>query len=367
MTKRATIFLALILTLCGSAAFAQDEQAAPRRGGRQAQTNPHIVSPSATPNLQPPNAPQLPYHFVDGPVAPNGEKFGNVSGVALTAQGHLLTFNRNPAIMMNEYDQNGKFLRTFNPNIAINTHGMRIDRHGNIWVLDSYLNVIWKLNPKGEPIMTMGTRGEVAAWDDTKWNHMFNQPLDVAFDKDDNIYVVQSHGGTSAPPDCTYCGTYSKNQGSVPQGSDPRILKFDKDGNYITSRALPHADGTYPTIHTVIVTPKGEVWLSDRQLHKIIVLDQSLQPLREIQEPALVSGLTVDAKGQIWLSAGMDGMIMKLDENGAVQGWIGKAGRTTDPSSNLIGEAHYLTVTPDEKTIYVADSVNGKIHKLVHN
>ena len=45
--------------------------------------------------------------------------------------------------------------------------------------------------------MTLGTRGEVAKWDDAKWNGMFNQPMDVAFDKDDNFYVVQGHGGTS--------------------------------------------------------------------------------------------------------------------------------------------------------------------------
>jgi len=123
----------------------------------------------------------LPYHFVARPVAPNGDKFGNTSDVALTKEGHLIVFNRNPNIMMVEYDGKGKFLRTFNPNIAINTHGMRIDAHGNIWVIDSFLNVIWKLNPKGEPMMVVGKRGEVGAWDDAKWNGMFNQPLDINF------------------------------------------------------------------------------------------------------------------------------------------------------------------------------------------
>jgi hypothetical protein len=32
---------------------------------------------------------------------------------------------------------------------------------------------------------------------------------------------------------------------------------------------------------------------------------------------------------------------------------------------NEYGEAHYMTMTPDMKTIYVADSDNGVIHKLV--
>jgi hypothetical protein len=86
---------------------------------------------------------------------------------------------------------------------------MRVDRSGNIWILDHFLNVLWKLKPNGEPLMTVGTRGEVAKWDDTKWNGTFNQPMDVAFDKEDNFYVVQGHGGTAGPPDCTYCASYN--------------------------------------------------------------------------------------------------------------------------------------------------------------
>ena len=328
--------------------------------------NPHIVAPVPTPNLHAPDAPMLPYHFAERPQAPLGQKFGNIASVALTPQGHLLVFNRNPQIMMVEYDGSGKFLRTFNPNIAVNSHGMRVDRHGNIWLTDSFLNVVWKLNPKGEPMMMLGNRGEVAQWDDSKWNGAFNQPLDINFDKDDNFYVVQGHGGTSPPPDCTYCATYKTSKPNPPQGSDPRVFKFDKNGKFLTSRALPHEDGTWPTIHTVIVTPKGEVWVSDRQRNTIKVFDTDLKPLRDIKEPNLISGMFVDAKGQIWMSAGMDGMIMKLDDQGKITGWIGKMGRTTDLNSDLIGEAHYMTVSPDEKTVYIADSINAKVLKLVH-
>ena len=359
------------LTLVGvTAALAQDAPgpAQPGQNRPAGRSDPHIVSPRATPGLRPPSAPALPYHFVSQPAPMPGQKFGNVSGVALTPQGHLLVFNRNPTMMMVEYDAQGKFLRTFNPNIAINTHGMRVDRHGNVWVLDSFLNVLWKLKPNGEPVMTVGTRGEVAKWDDAKWNGMFNQPMDVAFDKDDNFYVVQGHGGTSSPPDCTYCSSYNTAKPPVTQGSDPRVFKFDKNGKYISSRALPHADGTYPTIHSVIVTPKGELWVTDRQIGKILVLDTNLSALREIQQPNLTSGLFVDAKGHIWMSSGMDGMIMSLDENGKITGWLGKGGRDTDgATSNLIGEAHYLVVTPDQRTIYIADSVNAKVLKLEHN
>src|SRR5882762_9224323 len=204
--------------------------------------------------VQIPDAPQLPYHFDTQITGAHGEQFGNVSAVALRPNGNLLVFNRNPAIMMVEYDPTGtKVLRVFNPNIAMNPHALRVDPHGNIWMSDSFLNVIFKLNPNGDVIRTFGVRGENAAWDDSKWNGLFNQPLDIAFDKDDNFYVVQSHGGTSPPADCTFCATYDSNQTRnakgravyvshppVAPGSDPRVMKFDKNFNFIASASLAH-------------------------------------------------------------------------------------------------------------------------------
>lgn len=118
---------------------------------------------------------------------------------------------------------------------------MRVDRDGNIWILDHFLNVLWKLKPSGDPLMTVGTRGEVAKWDDAKWNGAFNQPMDVAFDTDDNFYIVQGHGGTAGPLDCTYCASYNTAKPPVTQGSDPRVFKFDKNGD---ERLVRRREGT---------------------------------------------------------------------------------------------------------------------------
>jgi hypothetical protein len=365
--------LTVVSVLLGSSVLVAQGAGAPPavgagRGAGQAAppADPKIVTPGPTPGLTAPNAPRLPYHFVTPPAVPAGQRYGSVAAVALTPQGHLLVLNRNPSFMMVEFDAQGRFLRTFNPNIALNAHGMRVDREGNIWVLDHFLNVVWKLKPNGEPIMTIGTRGEVGKWDDTKWNGMFNQPVDIAFDKDDNFYVVQGHGGTAPPAACTYCATYVTARPPVTQGSDPRVFKFDKTGRYISSRALPHADGTYPTIHTVVYTAKGEIWVTDRGLRKILVMDTDLRPLREIQHSVLTSGLFVDAKGAIWMTAGVDGMIMSLDPDGKVTGWAGQVGPSSDVASNpnAIGEAHYLVVSPDQRTIFIADSANARVHKL---
>ncbi len=214
----------------------------------------------------PPGVPMLPFRFGARPVPPLGQKFGNVAAVAFTPEGHLLVFNRNAPIQMVEYDATGtKVLRVFNPNIAVNPHALRIDRYGNIWATDAYWNVLWKLNAKGEVLMMLGKRGENGAWDDTAWNGMFNQPLDIAFDQDDNFYVVQSHGGTSPPEDCSFCTTYPyaarpdrravAARPPVVQGSDPRLMKFDKDGRFVASVSLAHPTGPFATTHTVVMSP----------------------------------------------------------------------------------------------------------------
>lgn len=81
----------LSVSLAISSVLAQNAPDQNRPAGRR---DPNIVSPRATPGLKPPDAPQPPYHFVTQRAPMPGQKLGNVSGVALTPQGHLLVYNR---------------------------------------------------------------------------------------------------------------------------------------------------------------------------------------------------------------------------------------------------------------------------------
>ena len=220
--------------------------------------------------------------------------------------------------------------------------------------------------------MMLGRRGENGAWDDAAWNGMFNQPMDIAFDQDDNFYVVQGHGGTSPPEDCSFCTTYPyaarpdrrgvAARPPVVQGSDPRLMKFDKDGRFVASVSLAHPAGPFATTHTVVTSPAGEVWVGDRNARKLLVFDRNLKRQREIQMGYLTCALSVDAQGGLWMAAGMDGIIFKLDWDGKILGWFGKWGNNRD--SNDIGEAHQLAVSRDLKTIYVADSLLAHVLKI---
>jgi hypothetical protein len=143
-------------------------------------------------------------------------------------------------------------------------------------------------------------------------------------------------------------------------------MKFDKDGKFLGSASLAHADGLLPVIHSVVVAPNGEVWVGDRASTKIVVFDKDLkQRVREIQVGNLTCGFYVDATGQLWMSTGRHGMVLKMGWDGKVQGWFGKHGDVRD--SHDVGEGHYMAVSRDQKIIFMADSVLAKVHRIEHN
>ena len=107
----------------------------------------------------------LPYQPV--PIAPPvGTLWQGPSEVDVMPNGHLIVFQRSAINMLLEYDQDGKLLRTFDDNIAARAHGVKIDRHGNIWVTDIVCNTVMKLAPTGAVLMTLGTKGQAGTWDE---------------------------------------------------------------------------------------------------------------------------------------------------------------------------------------------------------
>ncbi len=309
-----------------------------------APARPAGAAPPPTPTSFPiPNAPKLNYTAVPSPPPPVGTLWQGVSEVDVAPNGHLYVFQRSAMNMLLEYDEDGKLLRTFDDNIAARAHGIKIDRHNNIWITDILCHTVMKLAPTGAVLMTLGTKGAAGIWDEASGKHLFNQPNEVAFGKNDDFWVVSGHGG----------------------GGDPRVLHFDANGKFLTSWSMKHEDGTNATIHSMIVRDNGELWIADRSLKQIIVMDQTGKRLKTIQLVNQVSGLVVDTKGNLWMAGGQDGMVMSMDWDGKITGWTGKVGPGND--TNEYTEVHYIAVSPDLKYIYVADSLGNRLDKLKRN
>src|SRR3979411_1010120 len=89
--------------------------------------------PSNPALLVPQEAPVLDYVAVPNPLpVPDAAAMGASSDVAFDSKGHLFVLIRRPQPLP-EFDENGKFIRAFGEGLFTRSHGIRIDKEGNIW------------------------------------------------------------------------------------------------------------------------------------------------------------------------------------------------------------------------------------------
>ena len=79
---------------------------------------------------------------------PDAAAMGASSDVAFDAKGHLYVLSRGTK-PLTEFDENGKFIRAFGDGLFTRSHGIRIDKDGNIWTTDVGAHTVMKLSPQG--------------------------------------------------------------------------------------------------------------------------------------------------------------------------------------------------------------------------
>ena len=151
----------------------------------QRPTNPALLIPQ--------EAPALDYVAVANPLpVPEGVNMGASSSVAFDSHGHLFVLSRG-AQAITEFDENGKFIRAFGEGLFVRSHGLRIDKDGNIWTTDVGAHTVMKLSPKGEVLLTLGTKGKAGEWNEAAGTRLFNEPNDIAIGANGDIFVTQGH------------------------------------------------------------------------------------------------------------------------------------------------------------------------------
>ena len=92
--------------------------------------------PSDPALLVPESAPELDYVVAPTPVTlPAGMTMGAAASVAFDANGHLFVLTRGAKAFF-EFDRDGTFIRAFGDKLFTRSHGLRIDREGNLWATD---------------------------------------------------------------------------------------------------------------------------------------------------------------------------------------------------------------------------------------
>src|SRR5688572_23152416 len=212
--------------------------------------------PSDPALLVPESVPELDYVAVADGIAPPPEmKMGPAAAVAFDARGHIYVLTRGAQAFF-EFDPAGKFVRAFGDKMFTRSHGLKIDREGNLWATDVGAHTVLKLNPKGEVLLTLGTRGEAGEWNESAGSRKLNQPNDIAIAANGDVFVAQGH--------------------TPGEKGDARVLKFDKDGKFLTSWGGKGKEpGQFDVAHGIAIDPTGLLWVSDRENQRIEVFDTS--------------------------------------------------------------------------------------------
>ena len=296
--------------------------------------------PSDPALLVPQKAPALDYVAVPDPLTlPAGMKMGAAASVAFDSKGHLFVFNRGPQPLV-EFDAGGKFIRAFGEGLFTRAHGLRFDNEGNIWATDVGAHVVVKLNPQGQILLTLGTKGQPGEWSEATGSRRLNQPNDVAIARNGDIFVVQGH--TPGPT------------------SDPRVLKFDKHGAFLKSWGGQGKEpGKFDVAHGIALDSKGLVWVADRENQRIQIFDADGKFIRELKYAGLPCTLQI-GRQYIYMVNGFAGQVVRMDLEGRVVAAVGKAGTGVGE----FGEAHFIAVSPKGE-LYVADPVNSAVQKFV--
>ena len=297
--------------------------------------------PSDEALLVPESAPELDYVVAPTPVTlPAGMTMGAAASVAFDANGHLFVLTRGDKTFF-EFDRDGTFIRAFGDKLFTRSHGLRIDREGNLWATDVGGHVVVKMNRDGQALLTIGTRGEAGEWNEASGSRKLNQPNDVAIAANGDVFVVQGH-----TPGLTR--------------GDARVLKFDKTGKFVKSwGGKGKGPGQFDVAHGIAIDAKGLLWVMDRENQRIQVFDADGTFVREMKYAGLPCSVDI-GREYVYMVNGFAGQVLRMDLNGKVVAATGKPGTALGE----FGEAHFLAVSPKDE-LYVADSVNGALVKFV--
>jgi len=243
--------------------------------------------------------------------------------------------------------------------------GVAVDKTGNIFVADTFNELIRKVSPLGVVTTIAGQTGVSGYADGQGTNATFYQPVAIAVDSSDNLYVADFF--TSIIRKITTNGVVStlaglaNNNGSVDaNGSSARFyfpagVAVDTNGNVYVS------DSVNETIRKI--TPNGDVSTLAGLARNYGTADGTGSSAR-FHNP---SGMAVDNSGNVFVADEASATVRKITSGGVVTtlaGYPGSAG-TADGTGNAARFQYLNDVAVDTNgNVYVADAGNHAIRKI---
>ena len=300
---------------------------------------------------------------------PAGTYLGEVAGAATNSRGHVFVYTRTGHAVATlgdertfyhggsrlfQFDQTGKFVKEIGQGVyAVNfAQQVRVDPQDNVWIVDAGSNQVVKFDSDGRFLMVLGRKpenitvrpgpgvpasgglpqggaptaeagrgggpggggggGTTAAPGAGIKGDRFNRPSDVTWDRSGNIYVADGFG------------------------SNNRIAKFTRDGNFIKSWGQTGSgQGQFNRIRGIASDTAGNIYVADAGNKRIQVFDGEGTFKSQITNVGTPQAICVSGGSTQYLFSSnsndpesMDnGEIYKVQLTGQVVGKFGRAGK----------------------------------------
>ena len=301
-----------------------------------------------------------PYHLVENwAKLPEGRTWGATNAVFVDRPGNVWVFDRcggatcsgSSVAPIFKFDSSGKMLKNFGEGMFVFPHAVYVDQNSNIWVADGQGKdgkgqQVIKFSPDGKVLLKLGKAGVAGDGPDT-----FNQPSAVVVAPSGEIYVADGHGGDS----------------------NARIVKFSKDGKFITTWGKKgKAPGEFDTPHAIAMDSTGRLFVGDRSNSRIQIFDQDGKFLNEWKQFGRPSGIYIDAKDTIYVTDSQSdekvnpgvkqGIRIGSTKDGVVKMFIPALGPAEKPTSVTEGVSADAT-----GNVYGAETGSKNLRKYVKN
>ena len=323
-----------------------------------------MAAPSLAPAQPAPHLP--PYPRIDTAIGykadpdwpqervPGGE-WAAMSSVAIAPDGNVWTFNRGK-IPVQVFTPAGKLVKYWGQDgLFKNPHTVRFDNAGNPWMVDTGTHTVRKFSLDGKVLMTIGTPNEAGA----DQSHM-NQPNDVAFAANGDIYVSDGYG-------------------------NDRVVVFDKHGKYVRAWGkLGTGPGEFSQPHSLALDSHGRVYVADRNNVRIQVFDSQGKYLTEWKNIVTPWALEMTRDDELYVCGSSpmlwseipanqaalatppkDQLFMKLDTEGRLkQLWVIPKGDNDKEKPGEVSWIHSIAVAPDG-SVYFGEVQGKRVRKFV--
>lgn len=244
-----------------------------------------------------------------------------------------------------------------------NSAGIAIDSSGNIFVADTFNNIIRKITPTGV-VSTFAGSGTGAHADGTGVAASFYYPRGMAFDSSGNLFVADTLNYvirkiTPAGVVTTFAGTAGTSgvvngTGTAAQFNYPRDLVIDSSNNIFVADAFGHVIRkiTPGAVVTTFAGTSGTYGLVD-----------NTGTAAKFNAPY---GITIDVSNNLYVSDTYNNSIRKITPAGVV---TTIAGSTTSGYADGTGAAakfaYPIGITIDNSgNLFVVDNLNSCIRKI---